>query len=71
MRKYFFSRHNYHGQIWPFAWVEDNSIAVGGRPTCLEGRVIEITEVEFNEPLANLEAKYPLEVLPDEGPDPQ
>ena len=66
-RKYWFAYHNYHGMIYPFAWVEDDGIAVGGRPLFLVGqKAWEITADQFNGALTDLERRYPVEVPTDD-----
>lgn len=66
VRKYFFAYHVYHGKVWPMAWVEEDGVCVGGRPTNIMcNKVWEITESEFNGYFCFLEMKYPVPFVED------
>lgn len=59
MRKYFFAYHLVHGTPFPFAWVEEDNLPVGGIPNPVEGSVVQCTEEEFAGGLIPLEKEHP------------
>ena len=70
MKKYYFAYHLVNGNPFPFTWMEEEGMPVGGRPDIAPDTKIEITEEEFNfGELLPLERKYPwkgdIPLIPD------
>lgn len=63
MIKYFFGYNIFTGQTFPFKWMEENGIAVGGKPT----NIIQKVEIDFhnyrNTNLSDLSAFHPLKAV--------
>lgn len=59
MIKFYFGYNKFNGNIFPVKWMEDDGIAVGGKPTQVLQKV-EISEFEFvSVGMSKLEMIYP------------
>jgi len=61
-RRYFFAYHDVFGTPFPFAWVEEYGLCVGGRPDIIPDTKVEISAAQFAGGLLPLEKEFPLKL---------